>query len=129
MNPNNVIVEAKARIIWGEKPSSIHAFLTSNGMSTTDADRTIQELITERNQEVRKIGVRGTCIGAVIICAVVIDIWYNFDHPSELFPSRQGRAMFLMYFLGLYGIWRLIGGLFHLLRPQLETQSISEITE
>jgi hypothetical protein len=129
MTPDNVIVEARARIIWGEEPSSVHAFLTVNGVSTADADQKIQELVTERNKEVRKIGVRGTCIGAAIICAVVIFIWYNFDHPSKLFPSRQGKAMYYMYFVGLYGIWKLIGGLFHLLRPQLETQSISEMTE
>ena len=129
MTPDNVIVEARAKIIWGEEPPSVHAFLTLNGMSTADADRKIQELITERNKEARKIGVRGTCIGAAIICAVAIIIWYELDHPNKLFPSRQGKAMYLMFLVGLYGIWRLIGGLFHLLRPQLEKQSIPEMTE
>jgi hypothetical protein len=129
MNPDSVIVEARARITWGEEPASVHAFLIVNGMSTADAERTLQELITERNKEIRKIGFRGTCIGAAIICAVGIYIWYNLNHPSKLFPSRQGKAMYYIYFVGLYGIWRLIGGLFHLLRPQLETQSIPDLTE
>jgi hypothetical protein len=93
MNPGTVIVEARARIIWGEEPSSVHAFLTLNGMSHSDADRKIQELVTERNKAVRKIGLQGTCIGAAIICTVVIVIWYNFDHPSKLFPAKQGKAM------------------------------------
>ncbi len=121
MTPANVIVEARAKIIWGEEPSSVHAFLTLNGMPIADADRTIQELVTERNKEVKEMGVRGTCIGAAIICAVVIIIWYELEHPSKLFPAKQGKAMYLMFLVGLYGIWRLIGGLFRLLRPQAKT--------
>ena len=55
MNLDSVIVEARAKIIWGEAPSSVHAFLTLNGMLVADADRIIQEFVTERNREIRKM--------------------------------------------------------------------------
>jgi hypothetical protein len=38
MNPDQLIMEARARIIWGESSSSVRDFLISNGISDMDAD-------------------------------------------------------------------------------------------
>lgn len=129
MNPDEVIVEARAKIIWGEEPSSVHAFLTSNGMSDAEAKSRIQEFVTERNQEIRKIGVRGTCLGLIIICVVAFGLWYELEHPSRRFRAKQGGVMVCLGLAGLYGFWKIIDGLFHLLRPQADTRSIPDMTE
>jgi len=49
MNPDDLIVEARARIIWGDEPLSVRYYLTSNGMSAADADAQIKQFTLERN--------------------------------------------------------------------------------
>ncbi len=58
MNPNELIVEARARIIWGEESPSVRCFLTSNGMSAADAQ--LAAFNRERNAEIRKLGFRNS---------------------------------------------------------------------
>ena len=128
MNPDELIVEARARIIWGDEPASVRYYLTSNGMSAADAESTVQGFVAERTREIRKTGIRGTCIGAAIVCLCAAYIFYEYKHPSHLSPSRQGRVMFYAGAISLYGIWKLINGLFCLLRPKSERGTISELT-
>jgi hypothetical protein len=129
MNPEELIVEARAKIIWGDEPSSVHEYLTSNGMSAADASREVQEFVADRNKEIRKLGVRDTCIGVAILCVVALGLWYELEHPSRRVHSRRAEAMTFLGLAGLYGIWKLIDGLFHLLRPQADTRSIPDMTE
>jgi hypothetical protein len=130
MSPEELNVEARARIVWGEEPSSVHAFLTSNGMSAADADQKIQELVDERNEEVRRIGIRETCIGGAILLLIAIFIWHIFRlPPSRIFPDRRGKSIMFGFLVGLFGIWKLFNGLFHLLRPRTETRSIPDMAE
>lgn len=129
MTTEELLVEARARIIWGDESASVRYFLTSNGMSTLDADSKIRQLIRERTEEIRKTGLRGTCIGAIIVCACASYILYALKHPSTLFPSKQGKAMFFAGVVGLYGIWNLANGLLSLLWPKSQTGSITELSE
>jgi hypothetical protein len=129
MSTDELLVEARARIIWGDEPASVRYFLTSNGMSTADAESRIQKLVTERTKDIRKIGIRGTCIGTMIVCVCTSYIFYELKHPSALFPIPQAKAMFFTGVVGLYGIWKLVNGVVHLVFPKSETRSITEVSE
>jgi len=130
VNPDEVNVEARARITWGEEPSSVRAFLTSNGLSAVDADQKIQELVSERDKEVKKMGIREIYIGAAILLLILIFIWYTYElPPSRIYPYRREKSLLCSFLAALYGIWKLINGLFHLLRPRKETRSIPDMTE
>jgi hypothetical protein len=43
MNTDDLIVEARARIVWGDEPASVRSFLTSNGMAAAEADAKITD--------------------------------------------------------------------------------------
>ena len=75
MKPDVLFSEARARIIWGEPSSSVHDFLTSNGISATDADEKIEELFAERNTEIRKIGIKNTVFGAAIMGGAGVTVY------------------------------------------------------
>src|SRR2546422_156160 len=66
MEPDKVISDARARIIWGESFSSVRGFLISNGISDTVADVKIKEFVLERNREIRSIGVRSILVGGLL---------------------------------------------------------------
>jgi hypothetical protein len=124
MDPDKLITEARARIIWGEELSSVREFLTSNGMSGADADAKIQEFNLERNREIRGIGLRNTLIGLGLSGGAGIAI-YLFT--ANRYSHRSGRAVISFAVLGIYGLWKLLKGIFYLLRPQSEHKSISDI--
>ncbi len=123
------MVEAKAKMTWGESSSSVRSFLTSNGMSAVDADARIAELVAERNRDIRRIGLWRSCIGAAILCGAGILLYLELKHTNTLFPSRRAKGIAVLVLVGLYGMWKLANGLFSLLRPQSEEGSITEISE
>lgn len=129
MSPENLIVEARARIIWGEAPSSVHYFLISNGMSAVEADIEIKKFSAERSSEIRRVGFRKALIGTAIVCVAGISFYFTFRNTNTFFPSKGGRAMFGDALAGLYGMWMLVNGLVCILRPKSEHRSIPDLSE
>lgn len=130
MNADELIVEARARIIWGDEPSTVRSFLTSNGMSAPDADAKLKDFILERNAEIRKLGIRDVLIGVALIGGAGIFFYSLFR--SRHMPSvslRAGKGYGFLALLAIYGLWRLISGISRLVRPKSEHGSIPDISE
>jgi len=130
MNTDDLIVEARARIIWGDEPGSVRYFLTSNGMAAAEADAKIKELALERNAEIRKLGTRDVLIGVVLIGAAGISLYWLFagSHiPSLTVRSAKGYGVLVL--VAIYGLWRLVNGIIRLVRPKSEHGSIPDISE
>lgn len=130
MNPNELMVEARARIIWGEESSSVRYFLTSNGMSAADADAQLAMFTRERNAEIRKLGFRNVLIGVALIGVGGILLYVVFATPqSHTAVTRRGRVSGALVVAVLYGLWKLINGIIYLVRPKSEHGSIPDISE
>jgi hypothetical protein len=130
MNTDDLIVEARARIIWGDEPSSVRYFLTSNGVSAADADAKLRELVLERNAEIRRLGVRDVLIGVALLGGAGI-FFYSLFRSSHM-PGvnvRAGKGYGILVLLAFYGLWRLINGISRLVRPKSEHGSIPDISE
>jgi hypothetical protein len=130
MKSDDVITEARARITWGEPSSSVRCFLIASGISETEANARIKELNLERNQEIRRIGIKDACIGAALIggAAVLFCLWLKGAHHGISNSTRAGKGLGILILMGIYGISKLIKGLFHLFRPESEEESITDIT-
>ena len=128
MKPDQIIIEARARIFWGEAPSSVRDFLISNGVSAIDADARIKEFNVERNTEIRKLGIKNTIIGAAILGGGTITLYPCFKYFDSL--TQIKRPIFIALFLiaGLYGMWKLVRGVSYLVRPRSEERSITRIS-
>ena|SRR5579859_3954091 len=128
--PNNILSEARARIIWGESSSCVRDYLTSNGIPNADADAKIKEFNLERNAEIRRLGVRNIVIGVALIGTAGIMLYSLFasSHiPSLTVSSAKGYGIVVL--AGVYGIWKLVNGIVCLVRPQSEHESIPDISE
>jgi len=124
MSPDKFITEARARIIWGEPSSSVHDFLTSNGIPAADAEAKIIGFYLERGREIRKIGVRNILIGLVVLC-IAPGILYDISLGMSYFT----RGVLCSLPFVVYGVWKLVIGAIYLIRPQLVKKSISDIGE
>jgi hypothetical protein len=126
MEPDKLLSEARARIIWGESSLSVRDFLTSNGISETVADAKIKKFNLERSAELRRIGLRNTLIGVVLTGAAGGVIYWIFPSFST---SGSARVYGVLGVIGLYGLWKLVKGIIYLVRPQSEHRSIPDIVE
>ncbi len=128
MNADDLILEARARIIWGDQPESIRCFLTSNGMSVTEADAKIKALTRERNAEIRKLGIRDVLIGMALIGAAgVFFLWLFTSSHIPRVSVRSAKGYGVLAIAAFYGLWRLINGIIRLARPKSEHGSIPDI--
>jgi hypothetical protein len=129
MKPEQVIIEARAKIIWGESSSSVRDFLVSNGIPAIEADAKIKDFNVERNTEIRRVGCKNTVIGAAILGGGTITLYPCFKYFDSL--THINRPIFIGVFVvgGLYGMWRLVRGINYLVRPQAEERSITQISE
>jgi hypothetical protein len=130
MITNELIVEARARIIWGDEPASVRYFLTSSGVAAAEADAKIEELTLERNAEIRKLGIRDVMIGVALMAPGIFFFCMLFvrSHIPSL-TARSGKGYGVVALVALYGLWRLMNGVIRLLRPKSEHGSIPDISE
>jgi hypothetical protein len=128
MSTDELIVEARARVIWGDEPKSVRYFLISNGMSVAEADSNIRALTLERNTEIRKLGMRDVLIGVALIGVAGVFFYWLF-RPSHIPTAgvRSAKGFGVLVVAALYGFWRLVNGIIRLVRPKAEHGSIPDI--
>ena len=126
---NLILQEARARIIWGEPSASVRSSLISNGFSDREADAKLREFILERNAAIRKTGIKKILIGATILFGVGVYFYFRLKDDSFGMTYRSRRGLAVIVLTGLFGFWKFLSGIFYLVWPQSENQSISEISE
>jgi hypothetical protein len=126
MSPDQVITEARARIIWGDRSSSVHDFLISNGVPAAAADAAVKEFVLERNRELRRIGFRDFVIGITVAGAAGGTLYLALPLAC-VFTSGWMKALGAVLLAGAYGLWKLGRGIVYLVRPQSEHESIPDI--
>jgi hypothetical protein len=125
------LAQARAMIIWGESTDVVSRFLLSNDVSARETEECLALLKAERHREVRKTGIRKLLVGALALgmsaCGLVL-LWDNIQDRSA--GRRGGGGLFVLLLLGLFfGIGKVVDGLIYLIRPQLESKAISEISD
>ena len=128
MANEQLISEARAKIIWGEDAESVREYLTSNGMPGPEADDQIKAFNLERHQEIRKKGVKDTLIGAIATGVSGSLIYLLMAQPiGHHWSTGTGKLLGLLMAAAAYGFWKLTNGIMYLVRPQSESKSISEL--
>jgi zinc transporter ZupT len=101
MIADNIITEARARIVWGEASSSVRDFLIANGVPVLETGARLEEFQRERRRELRRIGLRNVLIGVVLAAAAGVALYVG---ASDLVPEvnrEPGIRMALVFFLGV----------------------------
>lgn len=131
MKPEQVIFEARAKIIWGEPAADVRSFLMANGVPDAEATAAVKSFIAERNAAIRKTGIRKIFIGAGLAVSAALLFYWEWKHLFAAgIPARgKGAELGFMVFGFIYGLWKLIDGIFDLVRPQSEEGSISDTAD
>ena len=107
-------------------------YWAGNGMSDAEADAQIREFNAERNAEIRAIGLRNALVGGALLVVaggISIWLWLVLKHPPQgKIGGLAVRVLSLVLLGGLYGVWKLVNGIYYLVRPQSEDKSIPDIS-
>ena len=109
-----VVTAARAKIIWGESPKNVFAWLIEKGMDSRQANEHIEAFVRERAMEVRRDGLRELVTGIVIgLVGLVLGI-FLYGHSSSLVMVRWSGLVILVFCFSVWmmvkGIGKLIGG-------------------
>ncbi len=136
MEPGNLIVQARAKIIWGEPGRSVRQFLISNGMADAEADIMVRELCAKRYAELRWRGFGKALLGVGLLIASILlmflCLWHvDWEKMDALEAHVQARTRYGFAVVGgvgvLYGISRIIDGVVSILRAKSNQQSLSDM--
>lgn len=129
MSPSadKIIAEARARVIWGESALSVREFLIANGISAEVAQARVKEFELERNQELRRIGLRNVLVGVLLTGSAGVTLYLAFALASA--TSGIIKALALVLLAGFYGLWKLVKGVAYLVRPRAEHRSIPDLAQ
>ncbi len=114
------MVDARAKITWGEDPVKVMDFLQLKRVSEDDALALLRELLQERNGAIRGIGLKKLLIGVPCAAAPVVFYYWNISR-GRIHPTLM--AGFLV--IGAFGLHKITGGLSMILRPRASKVDLS----
>jgi hypothetical protein len=115
------MIEARAKMLWGDSPAQVLGYLRGQGFSQEDAQSIVEELTAERIAEVRANGIKYLLGGIAAILVPVIAI-VGFMHLGYFYV----KTLLITLVIGCIGIWLVIKGTFMLLSPKEQGGDISE---
>lgn len=131
MKREQLVVEARAKIIWGEPAASVRDFLVANGFSQADAELEITRHQKERNSSIRRQGIAGIVVGVPLVVIAAVVVQQVLHHISAATGSRGTRGWGIVVAAGLlaggYGLWKLVDGVLALVKPSSEHRSLTDL--
>lgn len=118
---NQALIDARARIHWGDPPEEGIKILMGQGVPYPEAAALVGEMVQERLTTLRSIGIRKTVMGAGLI-AVPIVAWFGFV-AAGVIPIK---IFALTVMAGAWGLWMFLRGLFMLLSPKTESGDVAD---
>jgi len=125
-----LLVDARARITWGEDPAKVRARLERDGFEPARAQRTVAALLGERRTTIRW---RALLRLALALAALVegTNLYLggsSMKVTSEMYAFHN-RLENLGILLAIVGFWQVSKAVATLLRPQDYTGPLSDVED
>ena len=118
---NRTHTDARSKITWGEPSSEVKDFLIESNLTEQQADTLLTELLNERNQSVKRNGIRKMIKGSFVAigCGLLIYLQLNTIDSLSAYGIRRFAAVALtLTTLGfLWGLWKATDGIMEFKNP------------
>jgi hypothetical protein len=121
IEPAQVVIEAKAKISWGDSPDMVIKFMMMNGFPVDEARSQVDEMFRDRAATIRKNGL-GKMVMSVPLMCVPLGALALFHQIGMFSVKLFGLAMMV----GLYGAWLLIKGAIMFISPRSESGDVAD---
>ena len=118
----SVLIEARARVMWGTPPDEIREWLRSQGLGPAEVDAVVSQCLRERAAEVRKAGLRDLVVGSGLFLAGAAGIAIIFA-----LDTRVDRLLGLSGIGVAVGLWRIVTGIDRLLSGSKAPGSLTDM--
>ena len=119
--PAQVVIEAKAKISWGDTPDEVIKFMMMHGFTVDEARSQVNEMFNDRAATIRKTGF-GKMVMSVPLMCVPLGALVVFHQIGVFSAKLFGLALMV----GLYGVWLLIKGSIMFVSPKSESGDVAE---
>jgi hypothetical protein len=123
--PEPIAIEARAKIMWGEPPVKVRAYLMSKNVGEKEAAVLLEEVMTERAASIRSDGMKKIWLGSAFIAAPVI--YYFVTHLWIGYWSLKLFAGLVV--LAAVGLAKLTSGVSLVLRPRAVRGDLANSTD
>ena len=126
MNPyqvdrNQVEIEARAKISWGDPPQEVLKYLMIQGYSYEEAAPLVDSMFQERASTIRRTGIVRVVIGLALMSAPVLALLM-----FESIGAGSLKIMAIAIIIAVVGLWMLLKGIFMIVSPTSETGDVAE---
>jgi hypothetical protein len=119
-SPEQAMIEARAKIFWGDPQEDVVKYLMIQGFSAQEASEGARDMFEERVKTLRSIGVRklikGVCLMLVPLIAFISFMAMGY-FPIKIFA--------VTVIVGVYGAWLTLRGTILFLSPRSETCDVA----
>jgi hypothetical protein len=127
IQPTTELSEARAKIIWGEPPAAVRDYLLQKGLSPAEADAKVREFVKERNAEIRLCAIQKILLGSALLIFAAVCAYFLCTARRLSTSTSGGKAFGMILLAGIYGLWKLVDGIFYFIRPQADEESVSDL--
>ncbi len=131
MKREQLVVEARAKIIWGEPASSVRHFLMTNGFTAAEAGAEVSKHMKERLGSIRRNGLASLIVGVPLIVIGVALCQHALHYKMTAAGARSARGLGAEVAIGLaaggYGLWKAVNGVVAIVRPSDEDRSLTDM--
>lgn len=120
VSPEQAIVEARAKIFWGDPPEDVVKFVMMQGFNVEEASSMVREMFAERVKTLRSIGFKKLFTGIPLIFVPIVTV--ITCAKMAIFPSW---IIALTAMAGLYGAWLALRGTILIVSPKSETCDVA----
>ena len=124
MKPEDAIIEARAKIIWGDPTESVSEFLQTNGFSEKETLDLLADFKHERATAIRSSGIKKLVIGS-LLAPIPLIAYLVFMTIGYIYI----KIFALTCLAGLFGLWKIIDGLTMIMNPRSERGDLSNLSE
>ncbi|HSI09506.1 MAG: hypothetical protein ACAH89_07165 [Rariglobus sp.] len=124
MDIQNLIRNARAKIMWGESRQSVLEYLQQNEIGDKDAIGYIDALFQARAADIRKTGIKKIVIGIFFVALLLA-----YLAISMFIGAIEIKLLAMTGISALAGTWKIIEGISYILKPGSESGDLSSITE
>lgn len=120
-----LVVEARAKIIWGERIRDVEKWLAIRGVAETQIKMIIASCSRERGIAIRRLGWRDIGIGSVPLALGLGGLVALWDDRTETYDSY--RAVGTLLFFIVFGSWMAGRGVLRVIQGAKSSGSIPDM--
>ena len=113
IEPEQAKHEARAKILWGDKPEAVTGYLLMQGFSREEASDLVRELFRERMATVRATGIKKIFVGSGMVALPI---------ATTIIFLALGRFFLWIWactiITGLSGAWMVLNGILMMVAPK-----------